>query len=184
MLRLALFSPVPDSPRNWGIGSPYGMRVHPTSGEYKMHGGVDINARFGTPAYSISVGIVKRVWFDNNYGGGLSLRIYYPALQVTMGFAHLNKVHVKEGQQVYPGQHVADTGNSGSATTGPHLHLTIRNKSGATVNPMAFFLAPGRVFHSSKDRNDKGGAVVVGLGIAGLGLWLGRKHIAAALRKL
>lgn len=40
------------------------------------------------------------------------------------GFAHLSGTNVEVGSVVRRGQQVATTGNTGSASTGPHLHLT------------------------------------------------------------
>lgn len=190
-----MFSPIYGDPSDWRIGSPYGMRVHPFTHERRMHGGIDIGAPVGTPVYSVTDGIVRKVWNDTGYGGGLSLRVFYPSLGIQMGLAHLNRTHVSVGQRVYPGQHIADTGNTGKFTTGPHLHLTLRSRGGATFDPMRFFLKPRGTFNDGTDRagsiinklsKSVGGGVNLGIGVAfaGATMWLGRKQIARWLRSI
>lgn len=70
------------------------------------------------------------------WDGTIRLRSFGPAYgrQVTVVaddgtgafFAHLNRIYVIEGQRVKAGDHIADLGNTGSQTVGPHLHLEKR----------------------------------------------------------
>ena len=41
-------------------------------------------------------------------------------------YAHLEQVHVQINQQVQGGEVIGLSGNSGAATTGPHLHFGLR----------------------------------------------------------
>jgi murein DD-endopeptidase MepM/ murein hydrolase activator NlpD len=50
------------------------------------------------------------------------------------GYAHLSKVLVKKGEKVKRGSVIALSGNTGRST-GPHVHLTLRNSSGALIDP-------------------------------------------------
>ena len=43
---------------------------------------------------------------------------------VTILYAHCDKVYVKEGDTVLQGQEIGEVGNTGN-TTGPHLHFEI-----------------------------------------------------------
>ena len=52
-------------------------------------------------------------------------------------YAHLQRVHVKEGQPVNSGQVIGQLGNTGRST-GPHLHYEIRIKD-KTINPKIYF---------------------------------------------
>ncbi len=54
------------------------------------------------------------------------------------GYAHLSRVVKKEGERVEKGEIVAYTGNTGRST-GPHLHLTVRNPQGKLINPLNLF---------------------------------------------
>jgi hypothetical protein len=55
----------------------------------------------------------------------------------TVGFAHLSKFSVKEGQRVERGQELALSGNTGH-TTGPHVHMTV-TVDGQKVSPSKYF---------------------------------------------
>lgn len=56
----------------------------------------------------------------------------------TVSYCHLSKAVVTKGAYVHPGSIVALTGNSGRST-GPHLHITFRNrKNGQVINPSVF----------------------------------------------
>jgi murein DD-endopeptidase MepM/ murein hydrolase activator NlpD len=54
-------------------------------------------------------------------------------------YAHLSKVHVKEGDLIQRGRRIAESGTTGRST-GPHLHFEVRFR-GAAQNPMKFLLA-------------------------------------------
>ncbi len=46
------------------------------------------------------------------------------------GYSHLSAIHVRRGDAVRRGQHVANSGNTGSCSLGAHLHLTIGRTPG------------------------------------------------------
>jgi murein DD-endopeptidase MepM/ murein hydrolase activator NlpD len=48
-------------------------------------------------------------------------------------YAHCKTIYVKEGDEIYQGQEIGQTGATGNVT-GPHLHFEIRNQ-GRYVNP-------------------------------------------------
>jgi murein DD-endopeptidase MepM/ murein hydrolase activator NlpD len=54
-------------------------------------------------------------------------------------YAHLSKVHVKEGDLLQRGRRIAESGTTGRST-GPHLHFEVRFR-GAAQNPTKFLLA-------------------------------------------
>ena len=106
------------------ITSPYGMRKHPVTGNYKLHNGVDLRAKTGTPIYSPANGVVRWVgWTD---GGGNQISVNHENKGIRTGYAHLSKILVKKGDVVRRGQKIGLTGNTGRST-GPHLHFTTRN---------------------------------------------------------
>ena len=122
----------------WRIGSPFGMRLHPIKKVWKLHNGVDTHgAKLGTPIRASHWGEVRRVWSSPTNGN--ALRIYYPALRATFGYAHLHKrANVEVGQRVRPGQQVAIVGTTG-LSTGPHLHLTVSLDGQGVVDPQRAF---------------------------------------------
>lgn len=83
------------------------------------HRGLDIAAPMGTPVLSPADGIVRLVAEDMVLMG--NTLIVEHGLGVRSIFIHLNRILVKEGDQVFQGDVIARVGKSGRAT-GPHLH--------------------------------------------------------------
>lgn len=59
-------------------------------------------------------------------------------------FAHLGKISVKSGDKIKVGQRIGVTGNTGEMTTGPHLHLELKDTKNSdaaddgTIDPTPF----------------------------------------------
>jgi murein DD-endopeptidase MepM/ murein hydrolase activator NlpD len=51
-------------------------------------------------------------------------------------YLHLSKVLVRNGQRVKQGEHIAESGNTGTTTTGAHLHFAIKGRNGKCIDPM------------------------------------------------
>lgn len=118
--------------RGW-ITSGFGMRNSPFSGKRKMHEGLDIAARTGTPVVATADGIVSRAETAPGYGKlvvvdhGYGYRTYY---------AHNSRISVKVGERVRRGQKIAEVGSTGSST-GPHVHYEVRLNN-VPLNPRKF----------------------------------------------
>lgn len=113
------------------VSSGYGGRIHPTTGEYKFHGGLDIPGSYGSAIVAANSG--KVIWAGNrgdsygnyviiDHGGGVSTL-----------YGHSSKVLVSTGQRVSRGQRIANVGSTGRST-GPHCHFEVRI-NGSRVNP-------------------------------------------------
>lgn len=98
------------------------------------HSGVDFPANVGTQVFSCLPGIVVRKEFHKGMGNVLGLR--YGNI-VTL-YAHLSKFKAKLGQIVKKGQIIGLSGNSGGATTKPHLHLELRDITKPSLKGMVF----------------------------------------------
>jgi hypothetical protein len=121
----------------WGrITSPFGYRVHPITGAYLLHEGLDISGIVGTPIKSSADGVVSFVGFKDYFGK--VIMIDHPASGFKTIFAHLNKQAVVEGQAVKRGDIIGYMGNTGRST-GPHLHFEV-HKHQSVINPLDFFL--------------------------------------------
>ena len=120
--------------RSYTITSPFGMRVHPISGVYKMHEGVDLSAPQGTPIYAAKSGKVTTTSFQAGGAG------YYVSINHGDGFSsvymHMTHYIVKPGDYVNAGQVIGYVGSTGGST-GPHLHFGIAY-NGKYVNPMNY----------------------------------------------
>lgn len=115
--------------KGW-LTSTFGMRNSPFTGKRKMHEGLDIAARTGTPVYATADGIVSKAQTAPGYGKlviidhGYGYRTYY---------AHNSQMFVKAGQRIKRGEKIAAVGNTGSST-GSHVHYEVR-RNGVPLNP-------------------------------------------------
>lgn len=127
-------------PANGPVVSGYGLRRHPVLRVQKMHEGLDLLVRVGTPVVAPGDGVVARAGYEPGYGR--FIEIEHPATGYTTFYAHLSEVpdHIEEGHAVERGERIALSGNTGRST-GPHLHYEVRDAEGKTVNPV-FFFAP------------------------------------------
>lgn len=117
------------------ITSPFGFRIHPITGIYTGHTGIDIGVGMGNPVYAAADG--KVIVASNGYGGyGVAVVIDHGSGISTL-YGHNSSLNVSVGQNVTRGQVVAYSGNSGWST-GPHLHFEVR-VGGSYVDPMSYF---------------------------------------------
>jgi murein DD-endopeptidase MepM/ murein hydrolase activator NlpD len=124
-------------PKGWPVKgwvtSVFGMRNSPFTGKLKMHEGLDIAARTGTPIFAAADGIVSQAETVEGYGKlvvidhGYGYKTYY---------GHNSKIFVKVGQRVKRGDRISAVGNTGSST-GSHLHYEVR-LNGVPINPKKF----------------------------------------------
>lgn len=117
------------------ISSGFGWRVHPITGERKLHKGVDFAAPTGTPIFAAAEGVVTYAgWTDDGYGNVVELR--HENGELTL-YAHTNRVYVSKGQIINKGQAIAEVGSTGRST-GPHLHFEIQPDGRTAVDPMDY----------------------------------------------
>ncbi|MES2157636.1 MAG: M23 family metallopeptidase [Pseudomonadota bacterium] len=114
------------------MSSGFGQRRHPILGYTRMHAGIDFTARYGSPIYAVTDGIVA---FAGRHGGhGNYVRIQHGGGLAT-GYAHMSRIAAAPGQRVRRGQVIGYVGSTG-LSTGPHLHYELY-RNGATVNPLS-----------------------------------------------
>ena len=118
------------------ITSEYGMRVHPVTGAYKLHTGVDIGAPLESSFVAAANGIVSKATFSPAYG---NMVIIDHGGGVQTLYAHGNEIMVQVGQTVSAGTEILKVGSTGYST-GPHAHFEIRI-NGQTVNPLDYLLS-------------------------------------------
>jgi murein DD-endopeptidase MepM/ murein hydrolase activator NlpD len=117
------------------ISSGFGWRVHPVTGERRLHKGIDFAAPTGTPIFAAADGMVTDAgWTDGGYGNIVELR--HSDGSVTL-YAHTNRVYVSKGQVVNKGQAIAEVGTTGRST-GPHLHFEVQPDGKNAVDPMDY----------------------------------------------
>ena len=121
MLIVLLIIPAQVQAYNLPVTSPFGWRIHPISGDWKFHSGVDLGYEYGVYIGALFDGQI--VIADNlGDGYGNQVLIYHPANDTYTRYAHCSTLHVAAGQFVTAGQIIAQVGSTGYST-GPHLHL-------------------------------------------------------------
>ena len=136
--------PVPGYTR---ITSKYAMRVHPITGQYKLHTGVDIGAPEGANFVAANDGIVVKAEMNSAYG---NMVIIDHGGGISTLYAHGSEILVEVGQNVKRGDSILKVGSTGYST-GPHAHFEVRI-NGATTDPLPYItngLIPGE--NSSTD---------------------------------
>jgi murein DD-endopeptidase MepM/ murein hydrolase activator NlpD len=115
--------------KGW-ITSSFGVRRDPFDGRRRMHEGLDIATRTGTPVLATAAGIVREVGSDPGYG---KLVVVDHGYGYATLYAHNSQIKAKVGQRVKRGDLVALAGNTGRSS-GPHVHYEVRF-NGVPVNP-------------------------------------------------
>ncbi len=119
------------------VTSPFGPRLHPVLGYWRMHLGTDFAAACGVPVLSVADGVVSAVYW-NESGGNMVFVNHgnYNGVAVSSAYLHLSAQSVSVGQWVGAGQQVGLVGTTGYST-GCHLHLSIM-ENGVDVDPMGY----------------------------------------------
>jgi len=121
-------------PVNAPVTSTFGWRVHPITGERRLHEGMDLGAASGTPIKACRSG---RVTFAGWQGGYGNVVIIDHGGGMSTVYGHQSSVAVSAGQQVNAGQVIGSVGSTGMST-GPHLHFEVRI-NGTPVDPAPYF---------------------------------------------
>ncbi len=121
-------------PGYYRLTSKFGGRVHPITGRYHSHTGMDIPAPRGTSILAARGGQVVTSARHSSYGN-------YVVIDHGNGnstlYAHMSSRAVSEGQIVTQGQVIGYVGSTGSST-GNHLHLEVRVNY-SRVDPEQFY---------------------------------------------
>lgn len=110
------------------ITSTFGTRRDPFTKEKAYHSGLDLQANYEN-VYSMFDGIVETIGSNSRSGNFIVMRYG----EYTVGYCHLSRRFVNEGDSVYAGDAIAVSGCTGRAT-GPHLHLSCK-KGGKVRDP-------------------------------------------------
>jgi murein DD-endopeptidase MepM/ murein hydrolase activator NlpD len=117
------------------VTSPFGMRIDPIKGTWRLHSGTDFGAPCGAPLVAAASGVVTTVTWHPSYGnrlvidhgvvGGRALRTAYN---------HASGYSARVGERVAAGQPIGSVGTTGDST-GCHLHFMVYS-DGRVVDPM------------------------------------------------
>jgi lipoprotein NlpD len=104
----------------------------------RMHDGIDISAKEGTPIHAAAAGTV--VYADHRLSGYGNLVIIRHGRNLFTAYAHNQRNLARKGIKVRRGDVIARVGHTGRSS-GAHLHFEVRHGSTA-VDPLAYL--PGR----------------------------------------
>ena len=135
------------------ITSPYGRRTSPTRGASTFHSGIDIGA---SPGSNLIAALDGKITYTGFYGSG-GYTIMLDCGDFVLIYHHVSpNFTVTKDEYVYQGQIIGQVGPknvygvsnnpykdsngnpTNGATTGPHLHFTVK-KNNQTVNPLDYF---------------------------------------------
>lgn len=138
--------------------------------QFNRHTGVDFGAASGTPLRAPIKGTVVGAGYGvggSSYGNTVVIRMddgYY------MRFAHMNSIGVSKGQRVRAGQFVGKVGNSGTNSSGSHLHLEVMKPSSGGRYGRDSFVNPVEYLNGKKTQSTiRGGGTTGGGGTGGEG---------------
>jgi murein DD-endopeptidase MepM/ murein hydrolase activator NlpD len=115
------------------LTSPYGYRIHPITGKYSYHAGIDLRARSDT-VYAVLPGVIKQIAYDHFLG--LYIKLEHTDFATT--YCHLSKVFVFQLDSVNAGTPIGLSGRTGR-TTGEHLHFAVQYH-GRYIDPLKFLI--------------------------------------------
>jgi len=130
-LRVRFRNPLPEGV----VSSPYGYRIHPISGVWSFHHGIDLAADFGTPVVTAASGIVRSI--DREPWLGLTVTVDH-GNGFTSVYAHLQESLVSVGTPLADGATIGFVGSTG-LSTGPHLHFELRYRD-ESRNPEQYLI--------------------------------------------
>lgn len=128
------------------VTSPFGMRKDPMEPtKQQMHKGIDIRADHEPLLATEDNGKVIAVDGKADSPGGKSVTVEYgrpDGTKIQVAYHHLESINVKTGDTVNAGTRIGISGNTGTRSTGPHLHLGVKqlNADGTKrdVDPAAY----------------------------------------------
>ncbi len=119
------------------IGGYFGMRIHPIYKINMPHEGMDFTAPVGTDVFATGNGVVARVFNSRARRGYGTYIIIDHGYGYRTLYAHLDKVLVRQGQEVKRGDVIGLVGNTG-ASTAPHLHYEVQ-RNNRPIDPINYF---------------------------------------------
>lgn len=135
-------APAPTQAQATGFGpvanaqvTPNGYYGAPRDGGARLHQGVDYAAEAGDPVTAMLPGRVVRVGQTVGDGGRGGNRVQIDhGNGITSSMMHLSGFNAKEGDEVAPGAVVGFAGNTGTSSSGPHVHTKLE-VDGKPVSP-------------------------------------------------
>jgi murein DD-endopeptidase MepM/ murein hydrolase activator NlpD len=113
--------------RSYRLSSPFGLRVNPVTGNFRIHQGLDLAAPMGSEVYAARDGEVVEMDTDPIYGNYIIIRHGENWASL---YGHLSKFETALRNRVRSGSLIGRVGSTGQST-GPHLHFELRQNGKA-----------------------------------------------------
>lgn len=134
------------------VTSPFGMRTDPMdSSKQQMHKGIDIQTKLDDVLATENQGKVIAVNQSAHTAGGKSVTLEYQREngdKCQINYLHLSSIDVKVGDEVEAGQKIGISGNTGTRTTGEHLHFGVKqitaDGTSRGIDPAAYLAEIGQ----------------------------------------
>jgi murein DD-endopeptidase MepM/ murein hydrolase activator NlpD len=117
----------------------------------QAHSGVDWARPEGTPIPALANGTIVLQQFSKVLGNvsvlrvmGVDKKLYY------IGYCHLKAEGLEVGQKVREGDTIGFVGNTGSASSGAHLHLTVSREVKGVFGPTSIKQDPIEFIKANK----------------------------------
>jgi murein DD-endopeptidase MepM/ murein hydrolase activator NlpD len=120
--------------RETRLSSGFGYRMNPITEHEQLHNGVDVPAPCGSEVVAVEDGeVVFSAWTGS---AGNVIKISHDGGWATH-YLHLAQRTVAVGAHVVAGSRIGLSGDTGSMTTGPHLHFEVW-KDDVVWDPLSF----------------------------------------------
>lgn len=120
--------------RHLQVTSAFGNRIHPITGNYQLHAGVDLRADYDT-VFAVMDSHVFATGYDPALG--LFIKIVNGPFLITYG--HLSERFIVKDDTVIATEPLGVSGATGRVT-GPHLHFAVQFNC-RYIDPLAFLSA-------------------------------------------
>ncbi len=124
------------------LRSRFGYRIHPIFKTRRLHTGVDLAARTGTPIYAAGDGVISYYKWQSGYGNKVEIQ-HVNGYETAYGHMSRYADGLGVGSRVRQGQVIGYVGSTGQST-GPHLHFEIKI-NGNLVDPLSVKLPKDNV---------------------------------------
>lgn len=130
------------------LASRFGYRIHPIFKSRRLHTGVDLAAKSGTPIYAAGDGVIEKAQWVSGYGRYTEIK-HVNGFETGYGHQTRFAEGIKPGVRVKQGQLIGYVGSTGNST-GPHLHFEIK-VNGRFVDPLSVKLPRDKSLSASYD---------------------------------
>lgn len=122
----------------------------------QSHSGVDWARPEGTPIPAIANGTIVLQQFSQVLGNVSVLRVMDKDKKLWyVGYCHLKAEGLPVGTKVQEGDTIAFVGNTGSASSGAHLHLTVSDQVKGVFGPTSVKIDPIEFIKANRTKATK-----------------------------